>query len=49
MMNIPTHNGIGKTIAYEEPADMIDKGLIEMIGKGRGAYYKLRTISERLT
>ncbi|MEA1999448.1 MAG: hypothetical protein U9N61_09050 [Euryarchaeota archaeon] len=24
---------------------MIDKGLIEMIGKGRGAYYKLRTIN----
>jgi hypothetical protein len=43
VIDILTPNGIGKTIAYEELADMADKGLIEMIDKGRGVYYNLRT------
>ncbi len=34
---------IGKTTAYKELANLIDKGLIEMIGKGRSIFYKLRT------
>ena len=33
---------IGKTAAHKDLSDLIDKGLIEMIGKGRGSYYRLR-------
>ena len=43
--------GVGKTVAHEELADMVDKELIEMVGKGRGVYYILRmkrTISGQL-
>jgi ATP-dependent DNA helicase RecG len=34
--------GVGKTVAHEELADMVDKELIEMVGKGRGVHYILR-------
>jgi ATP-dependent DNA helicase RecG len=43
--------GVGKTVAHEELADMVNKELIEMVGKGRGAHYILRmkrTISGQL-
>jgi ATP-dependent DNA helicase RecG len=43
--------GVGKTVAHEELADMVDKELIEMVGKGRGVHYILRmkrTISGQL-
>ena len=43
--------GVGKTVAHEELADMVNKELITMVGKGRGVYYILRmkrTISGRL-
>ena len=43
--------GVGKTVAHEELADMVNKELIEMVGKGRGVYYILRmkrTISGQL-
>ncbi|NOR77772.1 MAG: hypothetical protein GQ523_04970 [Methanophagales archaeon] len=33
---------VGKTVAHEELADMVNKELIEMVGKGRGVYYILR-------
>jgi ATP-dependent DNA helicase RecG len=42
---------VGKTVAHEELADMVNKELIEMVGKGRGVYYILRmnrTISGQL-
>ncbi len=29
-------------VVHKDRSDLIDKGLIEMIGKGRGSYYKLR-------
>jgi len=41
----------GKIQREEELADMVNKELINMVGKGRGAYYILRmkrTISGRL-
>ena len=31
-----------KTVAHEELADMVNKELIVMVGKGRGVYYILR-------
>ena len=31
--------GVEKTVAYEELADMVDKEVINLVGKGRGAYY----------
>ena len=43
--------GVGKTVAHEELADMVNKELITMVGKGRGVYYILRmkrTISGQL-
>ncbi|MEA2054700.1 MAG: putative DNA binding domain-containing protein [Candidatus Thermoplasmatota archaeon] len=43
--------GVGKTVAHEELADMVNKELIDMVGKGRGVHYILRmkrTISGRL-
>ena len=43
--------GVGKTVAHEELADMVNKELIDMVGKGRGVYYMLRmkrTIGGRL-
>ena len=43
---------VEKTVAHEELADMVNKELIEMGGKGRGTYYILRmkrTINGRLT
>ena len=43
--------GVGKTVAHEELADMVDKELIEMVGRGRGVCYMLRmkrTISGQL-
>ena len=43
--------GVGKTVAHEELADMVNKELIEMVGRGRGAHYILRmkrTISGQL-
>jgi ATP-dependent DNA helicase RecG len=43
--------GVGKTVAHEELADMVNKELINRVGKGRGVYYILRmkrTISGRL-
>ena len=42
---------VGKTVAHEELADMVDKELIEMVGRGRGVCYMLRmkrTISGQL-
>jgi len=33
---------VGKTVAHEELADMVDKKLIEMVGKGRSVRYILR-------
>ena len=42
---------VGKTVAHEELADMVNKELIEMVGKGRGVCYILRmtrTISGQL-
>ncbi len=35
---------VEKTIAYEELADMIDKGILQREGKGRGTHYILRPI-----
>jgi ATP-dependent DNA helicase RecG len=35
--------GVEKTIAHEELADMLNKELLDILGKGRGAYYILRT------
>lgn len=43
---------VGKTLAYEELNEMVEKGIIKRRGKGRGTYYILktkRTINERLT
>lgn len=43
--------GVGKTVAHEELADMVNKELIDMVGKGRGVHYILRmkrTISGQL-
>ena len=34
--------GVGKTVAHEELADMVNKELIEMVGRGRGVCYMLR-------
>ncbi len=31
--------GVEKTVAHEELADMVDKEVIDLVGKGRGAYY----------
>lgn len=31
--------GVEKTVAHEELADMVDKEVIDMVGKGRGVYY----------
>lgn len=35
--------GVEKTVAHEELADMLNKELLDILGKGRGAYYILRT------
>jgi len=35
--------GIGKSVAYEELDEMVEKGIIERKGKGRGTHYILRT------
>jgi hypothetical protein len=43
--------GVEKTVAHEELADMVNKELIEMVGKGSGTHYILRmkrTINGRL-
>ncbi|MDW7776259.1 MAG: helix-turn-helix domain-containing protein [Methanosarcinales archaeon] len=34
---------VEKTLAHEELADMVNKELLDILGKGRGAYYILRT------
>ena len=31
--------GVEKTVAHEELADMVDKEMIVLVGKGRSAYY----------
>lgn len=38
-----TRFGVEKTVAHEELADMLNKELLDILGKGRGAYYILRT------
>ena len=43
---------VGKTVAHEELADMANKKIIEIVGKGRSVRYILRmkrTINGRLT
>ncbi len=35
--------GIGKSVAFEELDEMVEKGIIERKGKGRGTHYILRT------
>ncbi|MBU1614941.1 putative DNA binding domain-containing protein [bacterium] len=43
---------VEKTVAHQELAGMIERGITELIGKGRGAHYILRTkrtINGRLT